>query len=269
MGRRPGGGPERDCPSGIRGDRGKTFEGPLSAVAPPGRGCRGGTWWRGVSMAPPRRSSRGPSVGDPRGEPSEEGTIREIPWSTARDWSSEEPRQGRCSGEVVSRCQERDPPGKAPRSQPGRALDGRPLLRPPRRCPKEDTRWKASVSAPPRRCRPGSHPVGESLQDPSEEGPCEASPLERRPWQELQRAPPGNRSGRQGTGAGRERPRRWRLRGASAGGEARGDPPRLPPRREERKRFQGPATRARLRGDAPGQAPPCPDEGRKNAPSGD
>jgi hypothetical protein len=104
-------------------------------------------------MAPPRRSSRGPSVGDPRGEPSEEGTIRETPWSNARNWSSEEPRQGKRSGEVVS---------PLPREGSSREGSEEPAL--------EGSRWVPSLETSEEVPR-GRHPVEGFRFSSSEEKP--------------------------------------------------------------------------------------------------
>jgi hypothetical protein len=104
-------------------------------------------------MAPPRRSSRGPSVGDPRGEPSEEGTIRETPWSNARNWSSEEPRQGKRSGEVVS---------PLPREGSSREGSEEPAL--------EGSRWVPSLETSEEVPR-GRQPVEGLRASSSEEGP--------------------------------------------------------------------------------------------------
>jgi hypothetical protein len=102
MGKRPGGGPLKDIPGGLRRDRGESLRGRsprwLLREGAAVKGSGGGEYrWllRGEAL-------EDPPTGDPRDEASEEETVRETPWSAARHRSSEEPRQGSCSGEVVS-----------------------------------------------------------------------------------------------------------------------------------------------------------------------
>jgi hypothetical protein len=260
--------PREGLPSGIRGDRGKTFEGPLSVVAPPRRSCRGGTWWRGVSMAPPRRSSRGPSVGDPRGEPSEEGTIRETPWSNTRTGAPRSPegemlRRGGVTaaprGDLEGRLRGAGPGGLSMGARSGYLRGGAqgktPGGRPPYQLLRGGAgpgaiRWGNPCRIPPRRGPVGSHPWSDAHGWSSEEPRRGIAPAGRGQGQ----------GGRDLVGGGSEEPApAGKLEGTHRGSLRGGRNGKVP----------GVEAPEDLRGGHPEQAPPCPDEGRKNAPSGD
>jgi len=183
-------------------------------------------------MASPRRSSRGPSVGRPPGRNLRRGSG---PGDPLERRPCQELR-GAPAGKMLRRggvphCPERDPPRKAPRSQPGRALNGRPRWRPPRRFPGEDTRWKASVPAPPRRSGPGAIRRGFPRRIPPRREPVGRHPgsdAQDRGSEEPRRgdAPAGRgqgQGGRDPDGEGSEEPAPTRrLEGASRGSLRRG-----------------------------------------------
>jgi hypothetical protein len=268
MGRRPGGGPERDCPSGIRGDRGKTFEGPLSAVAPPGRSCRGGTWWRGVSMAPPRRSSRGPSVGDPGAIPPRRERSGRHPGAPPATGAPRSPGRGDAParwcpaarrGILRGRLRGAGPGGLSLGALAGYLRGGAqgktPGGRPPCQLLRGGAgpgaiRWGNPCRIPPRRGPVGSHPWSDVHGWSSEEPRRGDAPAGRGQGQ----------GGRDLVGGGSEEPApAGKLEGTHRGSLRGGRNGKVP----------GVDAPEDLRGGYPGQAPPCPDEGRKNAPSGD
>jgi len=232
MGKRPGGGPVKDIPVGLRRDRGKASRGHSprwllregAAVKGPG----GGEYrWllRGEAL-------EDPPLGDPRGAPSEEGTVRETPWSASPMESSEERRLGSCSGEMVSLlCPERDPRGKTPRSQPRRALIGCPRWRPPRRFSAGTPGGRSPCLLLRGEAGPGTNRWGNPWRIPPRRGPVGRHPrsdAHGRSSEEIRRgdAPAGRGQGQGGrdlVGVGSEEPApARRLEGAARGSLRRG-----------------------------------------------